>query len=61
MDHAQKEWSLVETGIVNMNSCRLLLVNGTHDGLMPIEDSMLLFEHGRAKEGRFFSGLLHMG
>jgi hypothetical protein len=25
---------------------------GTHDGLMPIEDSMLLFEHGMPKEGR---------
>jgi len=61
MDKAQKEWSLVESGIVEKPSCRLLLINGTHDGLMPIEDSMLLFEHGRPKEARFFTGLLHMG
>ena len=61
MDQAQKTWSLVETGIVNQKSCRLLLVNGTHDGLMPIEDSMLMFEYGSPKEARFFTGLLHMG
>lgn len=61
LDHAQRDFSLVENGIVDLPSCRLLLVNGTHDGLMPIEDSMLMFEFGRPKEGKFFSGLLHMG
>lgn len=61
MDRAQKEFSLVETGVVNRPSCRLLLVNGTHDGLMPIEDSMLMMEFGTPKEARFFTGLLHMG
>lgn len=61
MDKAQKDFSLVETGIVNMPACRLLLVNGTHDGLMPIEDSMLMMEYGTPKEARFFTGLLHMG
>lgn len=61
MDNAQATWSLVTNKIVEMQSCRLLLVNGTHDGLMPIEDSMLMMEYGRPKEGRFFPGLLHMG
>ncbi|USW52016.1 Putative esterase FrsA, alpha/Beta hydrolase [Septoria linicola] len=61
LENAQKDWSLVDSGIVNQESCRLLLVNGTHDGLMPIEDSMLMMEYGRPKEGRFFTGLLHMG
>ncbi|KUI72657.1 2,6-dihydropseudooxynicotine hydrolase [Cytospora mali] len=61
LDNAQQDFSLVETGIVNQPSCRLLLVNGTHDGLMPIEDSLLLFEFGSPKEGRFFTKLLHMG
>lgn len=28
---------------------------------MPIEDSMLLLEHGSPKEARFFPGALHMG
>lgn len=44
MDNAQKDFSLVENKIVDMPSCRLLLINGTHDGLMPIEDSMLMME-----------------
>jgi dipeptidyl aminopeptidase/acylaminoacyl peptidase len=61
LDNAQKDFSLVELGVVNQPSCRLLLVNGTHDGLMPIEDSMLMMEYGSPKEGRFFTGLLHMG
>jgi acetyl esterase/lipase len=52
MDKAQKEFSLIETGIVEMPATRLLLVNGTHDGLMPIEDSMLMMEYGTPKEAR---------
>ncbi|KAK5735105.1 hypothetical protein LTR17_008441 [Elasticomyces elasticus] len=59
--NAQKEWSLVELGIVDMPSTRLLLINGTHDGLMPVEDSMLMMEYGSPKEARLFTGLLHMG
>ncbi|OAK96891.1 alpha/beta-hydrolase [Phaeosphaeriaceae sp. SRC1lsM3a] len=42
-------------------SCRLLLVNGTLDGCMPVEDSMLLAEYGRPKEMRFVQGRAHMG
>ncbi|KAI5205835.1 alpha/beta-hydrolase [Aureobasidium subglaciale] len=61
MDNAQDTWSLVKTGIVNMKSCRLLLINGTIDGLMPVEDSMLLSEFGSPKEMRFISHRLHMG
>ncbi|KAK6436831.1 hypothetical protein LTR95_006973 [Oleoguttula sp. CCFEE 5521] len=61
LDNAQKDFSLIELGIVNKPSTRLLLINGTHDGLMPIEDSMLMMEYGSTKEARFFTGLLHMG
>ena len=61
LDNAQKDFSLLELGIANQPSCRLLLINGTHDGLMPIEDSMLMMEYGTPKEARFFTGLLHMG
>ncbi|KAK8005567.1 hypothetical protein PG990_011604 [Apiospora arundinis] len=57
----QRKFSLLETGIIQKPSCRLLLVNGTLDGLMPIEDSMMLFEYGSPKEARFFSNALHMG
>ncbi|GAP86631.2 putative pigment biosynthesis protein ayg1 [Rosellinia necatrix] len=58
---AQPTLSLLETGILDMPSTRLLLVNGTMDGLMPIEDSLLLLEHGSPKEARLFPGALHMG
>ncbi|KAI1803949.1 alpha/beta-hydrolase [Daldinia bambusicola] len=61
LEGSQGKFSLLETGILGMPSTRLLLVNGTHDGLMPIEDSMLLFEYGSPKEARFFTGALHMG
>jgi hypothetical protein len=44
-----------------MKSCRLLLINGMIDGLMPIEDSMLLSEFGSPKEMRLISNRLHMG
>lgn len=54
-------WSVVETGVMEMESCRLLLVNGMEDGLMPVEDSLLMMEFGGVKEGRFFTGRAHMG
>jgi hypothetical protein len=31
------------------------------DGVMPVEDSMLLSEYGRPKEMRFIKERLHMG
>jgi hypothetical protein len=61
LEKCQKEYSLVENGIVNNKSCRLLLMNGVLDGLMPIEDSMLLMEYGTPKEARFIQGRAHMG
>ena len=61
MEKAQSEYSLVDNGILKGPSCRLLLVNGMLDGLMPIEDSMLCMNYGRPKEGRFYDGMMHMG
>ncbi|KAH7159478.1 Alpha/Beta hydrolase protein [Dactylonectria estremocensis] len=57
----QKKFSLLELGIIQKPSTKLLLLNGTLDGLMPIEDSMILFEYGSPKEARFFPDALHMG
>jgi hypothetical protein len=37
------------------------MVNGVLDGIMPVEDSMLLSEYGRPKEMRFIKERLHMG
>lgn len=45
-----------------MKSTKLLLINGTKDGLMPVEDSLLCMEQGlRAKSGYFVEGGRHMG
>ncbi|KAL8775246.1 MAG: hypothetical protein Q9209_000252 [Squamulea sp. 1 TL-2023] len=49
---AQDDFSLVSTGIVEKPSTRLLLVNGTKDGLMPLEDSLILMNYGSPKEAR---------
>ena len=60
-EKAQDDFSLVKSGLLEGPSCRLLLVNGTWDGLMPVEDSMLLMNYGRPKEARFYEKMLHMG
>ena len=31
------------------------------DELFPVEDSMLMMQHGSVKEARFFEGIKHMG
>jgi hypothetical protein len=46
---------------MGMLSCRMLLINGVLDGLMLIEDSMLLAEYGSPKEMRFVKEREHMG
>lgn len=54
-DSAQKTWSLAETDIAILPSCCLLLVNGTHNGLIPMEVSMLMMECEIPKEARFLT------
>ncbi|CEL06550.1 Putative Conidial pigment biosynthesis protein Ayg1 (AFU_orthologue; AFUA_2G17550) [Aspergillus calidoustus] len=58
---AQEKFSLIRTGIVDQPSCRLLLLNGMDDGVTPIEDCLVLFNHGSPKEARLYPGLPHMG
>ncbi|KAL4899004.1 hypothetical protein BDW74DRAFT_171839 [Aspergillus multicolor] len=58
---AQKKFSLLESGILDQSSTRLLLLNGVDDGVVPIEDCILLLHHGNFKEARFYPGLPHMG
>ncbi|KAL3428879.1 Alpha/Beta hydrolase protein [Aspergillus tetrazonus] len=59
--NAQQKFSLLETGVLDRPCTRLLLLNGIDDGVVPIEDCLLLFNHGSPKEGRFYPGLPHMG
>ena len=67
-ERCQDEFSLVSgkgegVAVVSQGlpSCRMLLINGTLDGCMPVEDSMLLAEYGSPKEMRFIKDRLHMG
>jgi hypothetical protein len=58
---AQKRFSLLQNGILDMPCCRLLLINGMLDSIFPIEDSMLVAARGRAKDVRFVAQKYHMG
>ncbi|KAL4802010.1 Alpha/Beta hydrolase protein [Aspergillus unguis] len=61
VEEGQNRFSLLQTGVLDQPSTRLLLLNGLDDGVVPIEDCLMLFNHGSPKEGRFYPGLPHMG
>jgi len=52
--------SLLRQGILDKPNAPLLLVNGVHDSVFPIQDYYLLFEHGSPKCARFYEAG-HMG
>lgn len=58
---ARSKFSLIETGILDRPSCRLLVINGMLDSIFPIEDSILVATRGRVKDVRFMEGKYHMG
>jgi esterase FrsA len=53
--------SLLEQGVLEKKCAPLLLVNGIHDSIFPIEDMYLLLEHGSPKPARLFADQAHMG
>ncbi|OTB03038.1 hypothetical protein M426DRAFT_263842 [Hypoxylon sp. CI-4A] len=58
---ARDKFSLLNAGILDKPSARLLLVNGTEDEIFPIDDYYLALLHGGPKEARFLQGRKHMG
>jgi pimeloyl-ACP methyl ester carboxylesterase len=59
---ASDKFSLVKDGTLDKPECaRLLLVNGTEDGIFPIDDYYVALQHGAPKEARFVPGTPHMG
>ncbi|KAF2686461.1 yellowish-green 1-like protein [Lentithecium fluviatile CBS 122367] len=58
---SRARFSLLENGILERPSCRLLLINGMLDELFPIEDCLLPLRYGSVKEARFFEDSKHMG
>jgi pimeloyl-ACP methyl ester carboxylesterase len=53
--------SLLAQGILDRPCAPLLLVNGVHDSIFPIQDMYLLLEHGDPKCARLFADESHMG
>ncbi|KAH8896172.1 yellowish-green 1-like protein [Thozetella sp. PMI_491] len=58
---AKQRFSLLETGIFDKKSAKLMLINGMEDSIFPIEDSFLPLRHGRVKEARFLENREHVG
>lgn len=58
---SRTRFSLLENGILDQPSSRLLLINGMLDELSPIEDYILATQHGSIKDVRFYPDLKHMG
>jgi hypothetical protein len=52
--------SLLRQGVLELSCAPLLLVNGIHDSVFPIEDYCLVLRHGSPKAARFFDAP-HMG
>ncbi len=52
--------SLLKQGILDRPSAPLLLINGLHDSVFPIQDYYLMLEHGSPKCARFYDAG-HMG
>jgi predicted peptidase len=55
------KFSLLNSGILARQSCRLLVINGMEDTIFPIEDSFLAVRHGRGKDLLVRGNLSHMG
>ena len=53
-------FSLVEQGILDNPHAPMLVVNGRDDEQVPMDDMIMLLEHGKPKAARFFPGG-HMG
>ncbi len=45
-----RKFSLIDSGIAETQSCRLLVINGMEDSIFPIEDSFLIATQGDKKD-----------
>lgn len=62
INEASRKYSLLHDGTLEKPCTRLLLVNGTHDEIFPIDDMLLLLQVGPSpKEARFITDTKHMG
>ncbi len=55
------KFSLIESGIADRSSCRMLIINGMEDSIFPIEDSFLVASRGVGKDLIVRGSRAHMG
>ncbi|HUN35673.1 MAG TPA: alpha/beta hydrolase [Trebonia sp.] len=55
------KFSLLDSGVLEAPSCKLLLVNGMEDSIFPIEDSIAVATQGVGKDLVALGGQPHMG
>ena len=55
------KFSLLDAGLLNKRSCRLLLINGMEDSIFPIEDNFIVARHGVNKDLLARGNRSHMG
>ena len=56
-----KKFSLLDPGVLDAPSCRLLVLNGMEDTIFPIEDSLIVATRGKNKDLVARGNLSHMG
>ena len=56
-----RKFSLLDAGIVDLPSCKLLVINGMEDSIFPIEDSLIVGIEGRKKDLVLRGDRGHMG
>jgi len=56
-----RKFSLVDSGIVETPSCKLLVINGMEDSIFPIEDSFIVATRGEKKDLIARGDRRHMG
>lgn len=56
-----RKFSLIDSGIAQTASCKLLVINGMEDSIFPIEDSLLIATEGDNKDLLVRGGRGHMG
>jgi len=55
------KFSLLDAGLLNQRSCRLLLINGMEDSIFPIEDNFIVARRGVNKDLLARGNRSHMG
>jgi pimeloyl-ACP methyl ester carboxylesterase len=56
-----RKFSLLDSGVLDRQACKLLVINGTEDSIFPIEDSVIVATRGSGKDLVMRGDRGHMG